>query len=417
MINAWEAISSFALTKRMSRSGLSRTRFEQWQARDVRNWLTHRVPQVGFYDGTAQDLCDLPITDKATIMAQFEAFNTHQITSEQVRDAMACDCQIGALTVGASSGTSGHKGYFVVSDAERYRWLGTILAKTIGDMLWQKQRVALLLPSVTTLYSAAEQTRRINLSAFDLTRDPEEWGRGLVAFNPTVIVAPPKILRLLADMKTPVRPVRIFAGSETLDPIDRPVIEGYFGMPLRQIYMASEGLLGVTCAHGALHLAEDSVAFEFEPVTENLVTPLISSFRRDTQILARYRMNDLLRLSDSPCVCGSPLQVAAEVIGRVDDIFCLKTPNGERFIPPDRLRNAVTDADPSIPDYRLVQTAPDEIELSLPPTVSSEATQKAIAALDHLTDGHARIDLKSAELPCDPLRKLRRVEVRFNNSR
>lgn len=84
------------------------------------------------------------------------------------------------------------------------------------------------------------------------------------------------------------------------------MIEAAFG-PLEQIYMATEGLLAVTCRDGTLHLCEDSVKFEFEPVGEGLVSPLVTAFRRQAQIMARYRLNDLLRLSTSPCRCGSPL--------------------------------------------------------------------------------------------------------------
>ncbi|TIU20141.1 MAG: CoF synthetase, partial [Mesorhizobium sp.] len=116
--------------------------------------------------------------------------------------------------------------------------------------------------------------------------------------------------------------------AETLDPVDRPVIEGFFRLPLDQIYMATEGLFAVTCRQGGLHLAEDSVFFEFEPAGEGLVTPLVTAFRRQTQIMARYRMNDLLRLSDQPCRCGSPLRCVDEIVGRIDDVFRLASPSG-----------------------------------------------------------------------------------------
>ena len=49
-----------------------------------------------------------------------------------------------------------------------------------------------------------------------------------------------------------------------LDPLDRAVIETRFGVRLREIYMATEGLLGVACEHGTLHLCEDTMKFEWE---------------------------------------------------------------------------------------------------------------------------------------------------------
>ncbi|TIX93818.1 MAG: CoF synthetase, partial [Mesorhizobium sp.] len=110
-------------------------------------------------------------------------------------------------------------------------------------------------------------------------------------------------------------------------------------------YMATEGLFAVTCRQGGLHLAEDSVFFEFEPAGDGLVTPLVTAFRRQTQIMARYRMNDLLRLSEQPCNCGSPLRCVDEVVGRMDDVFRLESVAGQVLLTPDILRNAVLKAD------------------------------------------------------------------------
>ena len=75
-----------------------------------------------------------------------------------------------------------------------------------------------------------------------------------------------------------------------LDPIDREIIESNFGARVREIYMATEGLFGVGCPLGTLHLAEDAVAFEWEPSpgSAELVTPIITDFTRSTQIMARY---------------------------------------------------------------------------------------------------------------------------------
>ncbi len=135
--------------------------------------------------------------------------------------------------------------------------------------------------------------------------------------------------------------------------------------------MATEGLFAVTCAHDRLHLAEDANFFEFEPVANDLVTPLVTGFRRDFQIMARYRMNDLLRLSSTPCSCGSPLQTVDEVIGRMDDIFLFTCEAGtDVLVTPDILRNSVLDASREISDFRLVQEADGSVTLQLPPEVA-----------------------------------------------
>ncbi|RWL97858.1 MAG: CoF synthetase [Mesorhizobium sp.] len=409
-----EGVGSFALTCWVSRK--SRADFESWRAVALRRFLDRDLPRAPFYGKAPARLTDLPVTDKALLMARFDAFNIHGLTAAEAWAALARDGRVGALTVGASTGTSGNRGLFVISEAEKYRWLGTILAKAAADLLWRGMRVAVILPQNTGLYDSARKSRLIELAFFDLTMGPESWRDELEAFDPTVIIAPPKILRHFASEGFRLRPKRIFSAAETLDPIDRPVIENFFRLPLDQIYMATEGLFAVTCRRGGLHLAEDSVFFEFEPAGEGLVTPLVTAFRRRTQIMARYRMNDLLRLSKEPCRCGSPLRCVDEIVGRMDDAFRFTSPDGPILVTPDVLRNAVLKADRRIDDFRLVQTRRGSIELRLPPTLPDDAAVAAhqgVSALLEMRKAAATVTLVRAPLSLETGRKLRRVECRL----
>lgn len=348
------ALAAFARSLWVSRRR-SRAAFLAWQDRAYARWLRRDVPQVPFYAGRA----DVPVIDKTRVMAEFAAFNRAGVTAEEGWAAFAGARQVRGFTVGASTGTSGNRGLFVISDAERFQWLGVMLAKALPDVWRRRHRVAVILPLHTALYDSAAQSRMVRLSFHDLNQPWQDWLAALRKEAPTVIVAPPKVLVWLAGQGG-LRPARVFSAAETLDPPDRAVIEAGFGVALGQIYMATEGLLGVSCAMGRLHLAEDVMRFEFEPVGD-LVAPVVSSFTRRTQILARYRMNDLLRLSARPCPCGSPLQAVDEVVGRVDDVFRF----GSVWVTPDVLRNAVLDADRGISDFRLVQVGQDRVELTL----------------------------------------------------
>jgi putative adenylate-forming enzyme len=409
-----EAIGSFALTRFVSRK--SRTAFERWQAAALRRWLHRDLPRAPFYGKAPARLADLPVTDKAMLMGRFEDFNIHGISAAEGWVAVAGAGRVGALTVGASTGTSGNRGLFVISEAEKYRWLGAILAKAAPDLLLRGMRVAVILPQNTSLYDGARKSRRIDLRFFDLTLGPEHWRAALEDFEPTVIIAPPKILRHFATSGFRLAPQRIFSAAETLDPVDRPVIESFFRLPLDQIYMATEGLFAVTCRQGGLHLAEDSVFFEFEPAGDGLVTPSVTAFRRQTQIMARYRMNDLLRLSTKPCRCGSPLRTVDEIVGRMDDVFRLASVDGPILLTPDILRNAVLKADRRIDDFRLIQTAPEMIELRLAPELADEAAaaaDQAVRALLAARKVTATVGLIRAALPLETGRKLRRVECRL----
>ena len=376
------------------------------QSRRLSRWLQNAVPRVRFYGRyVAPALTDLPLVDKATLMTDFAAFNRAGITADIGWAAFAGDKMHGDFIVGASTGTSGNRGLFVISQAERFRWLGTILAKALPGFWRQMHRVAILLPLNTPLYDGANRLRRLKLRFFDIGSD---WENDLLSYDPTVIIAPPKILRQMAEAQMTLHPTHVFSGAETLDPLDRTVIEAHFGAPLGQIYMATEGLLAVSCPHGTLHLCEDTMHFELPPVGDGLHEVIISDFSREVQIMARYRMNDLIRLGPQ-CACGLPQRTVAEVVGRMDDCFDL--PGGT--LTPDLLRNAVVDADRSITDFRVIQTGQATIDILLPDGADKAAVSAAFAALLARKGIDASVTLRSDPLHPDPTRKLRRVENRY----
>jgi putative adenylate-forming enzyme len=410
------AALAFWRTRRLA--GALRTREDVLRRREssLHRFLARKAPRVPFYAAQGgQRLEDLPVLDKAVVQANFERFNTAGVTLAEARAALdAGEDRVRGLVVGQSTGTSGNRGVFVISEVERFTWLGVILAKTLPDILTRRHKVALALPTFSRLYASAGDTGRLQLRFFDLALGLDAWRADLVAYAPDTIVAPPKILRALAET-TDIRPAHVFSGAEVLDPIDRSIIEARFGERVREIYMATEGLFGVSCREGVLHLAEDVVAFEWEtvPGSPDLKSPLITDFTRSTQIMARYRMNDLLRLSDAPCPCGSPLQRVAAIEGRQDDVFELK---GSTTLPvpvtPDVLRNAIVDADRRILDFRVTQTAADRIELSLAADLPADGAEAALAALRRalarIGAADVAIDLRRG-IPSTTERKLRRV--------
>lgn len=363
-----------------------------WQARKLGKWLTHDVRKVGAFRnlaGRGAELDDLPIMEKSDLMADFSRFNVPGITNAQGWEAFAGSRRIGDYIVGASTGTSGNRGLFVISQAEQFEWLGAILAKAVPDFWRHRDRVALLLPLDTPLYDSANETGRLALRFFNISDPLGKYMPALEAFDPTLLVAPPRILRRLAEMNSQLAPRRLFSAAEKLEEFDRAIIEEGFGVPLGEIYMATEGLLGVTCAHGRLHLTEDCMHFEFQTAGEDLVSPVVSDFSRTTQIMARYRMNDLLRLDREPCPCGSPLMVVREVAGRQDDVFCLPSPEGEPVeFTPDILRNAIVDTDRRIDDFLLVQTGEKAMDLHLSGKCPAQVRQAVRESLSGLLDRH-----------------------------
>jgi putative adenylate-forming enzyme len=407
---------AFLRTRWLARRLNSRAAIAAWREDRLRHFLLHFAPQVeAFRYLKGKALADFPIMDKATLMGAFHRYNRFGIKGEEAWRALETGAEIGGCAVGASTGTSGNRGLYLVSDAERYLWLGVILAKALPDALFARHRVAVLLPRNSRLYDAANESSRLALRFFDLNEGVESHITALGVFSPTIIVAPPKVLRILAEADVAISPLQVFSGAEVLDPMDRAIIEKRFAVIVREIYMATEGLFAVACERGVLHAAEDVIAFEWTPgpAGSELVSPLITDFTRRTQMMVRYRMNDLVRLGDRPCACGSALQPLAEVVGRMDDVFEFAPPGARCvLVTPEILRNAIVGADRSIDDFRLLQTGPLSVELVLPPGPQTrlDAAQAAVRALLLRLGVTAEITGRSGPMNMQSARKLRRVE-------
>lgn len=411
---------AFFRTRWLTRRLQTRADIDAWRKQRLELFLEHIAPRAEVFRALkGKALADFPVMDKAALMGSFQRYNRFAITAEEAWRALETREKVHGCSVGASTGTSGNRGLYLVSNAERYLWLGVILAKALPDALSARHRVAILLPRTSRLYEAANESGRLAMRFFDLNEGVDSHIAALNAFAPTAVVAPPKVLRRLAETNLDIAP-QIFSGAEVLDPMDRTIIEQRFGVKVREIYMATEGLLAVACKLGVLHAAEDAVAFEWAPGPpgSGLVTPLITDFTRRTQMMVRYRMNDLVRLDDRPCACGSALQPLREIAGRMDDVFEFAAPGAKNIlVTPDILRDTILDADRSIDDFRLLQTSPMAVELILPPGSQDrlDAAQAAVKALLSRLGVAAEVNGRSGPMTASDARKLRRVERTWRN--
>ena len=393
-----------------------------WQERQLRQYITHQLPHIAAYKNTdVARISDLPIIDKDAVCRHFADYNRDKIPLEWAQQAAANNSTIGRIHVGASTGTSGNRGYYLITNAERYRWLGVILAKTLPDILTKRRRVALALPSYTKLYNSAAKIGRIKIKFFDLSEGVDALIPKLSKFDPTTIVAPPRVLRTVAQSGATLTPYEVFSAAEVLDPQDRQIIEKRFSLILREIYMATEGLFGVSCQHGTMHLAEDVIYFEHLKAygNKNLVNVVHTDFTRSFQLMPRYQMNDLLELARTPCPCGSPLQAIKNIHGRTDDIFKLKGKSGAKImVTPDIMRNAVIGANAAITDFRIYQTGANTVELLLPINLSASIGQAAANRLGGVFENlgvSPKISVTQDPLQIEPQGKLRRVMNKYHD--
>ena len=361
----------------------SREQLLRYQSRQLDRFARRVLTRSPFYRafleaGTA--LADLPVIGKAAFMANFDTINTAGLERDRCLErAVAAeqqktfDSQIGEYTLGLSTGTSGNRGLFVASEAERARWAANIFYRVVKPR-FRRQRVAFCLRANSKLYESVRSVA-FSFRFYDIAEPLNPLAAALTEQQPHILCAQPSLLRELARRRRqgtlPVTPRQLISYAEVLDETDRSLIEGAFGVPITEIYQCTEGFLGHTCAHGTMHLNEDLVHFRRERIDDRRFYPILTDFTRTTQPVVNYRMNDILVLRDTPCPCGSPLTALAGIEGRSDEVLSL---DGQSIFP-DLMRRRVVLATNRIDDYAIHQTGPNRLDIFLESPVYAHAVE------------------------------------------
>jgi len=406
----------------------SREKLERYQRHRMQAFKKRVLSRLPFYRDFAGLPFDCtPVVDKALTLQHFADMNILGLGyAKGLALAQQGACYQG-VTVGCSSGTSGNRGLFMVTDDEREKWAGAILAKALPRKgVFRRHRIALMLAAHSHLYDAANRSHRTTFRFFDLKQGLEAHLKALQDYQPTIIVGPAHVLGILADWtrngELTIKPEKAIAGSEVLTPDLADRIAVAWGSPVHQIYQCTEGFLGITCEMGNLHLNEEYILFEQEWIDKErrAFNPIITDFSRRTQAVVRYRMNDVLIASPFPCPCGSPLMPIERIEGRMDDLLIFPSQKtGWAILFPDAARAAILDAAPSATEFHLLQTGPDRLELGIEGHVPQSEIDAATAALgDGVEQAGGRrpsIHLTIYTPVIDHTTKLRRIHRAFGD--
>ena len=304
-------------------------------ARQTRLWrrmvpVVARTPAIAALAG--QPLDRFPVVSPETLRRDFDRWNTVGLSLEET-EAAARSSEAGGsgevrpgVVAGLSSGSSGHPGLFVSSADERAGYLGHILARLLPvDALVRPTRIALCLRADNRLYGDVARAGRFRFLFVGLAETDQIRFERLQAFAPHVLIAPSHVVADLARCdagadRWPLR--RLFYGAEPMGEAERDWIGAALGIRPDPIYQATEGFLGAPCRLGTLHLNEDVLIVERDPVPgTNRFVPIVTDLRRRTQPMIRVRLPDLLEPLERPCPCGSPLTPVHPVEGRLEDLW------------------------------------------------------------------------------------------------
>lgn len=378
------AVVGHFLRARLRWAMLRGERLARFQQRRARQTVAFAAGHAPFYRQHWQghDLAYwqlLPAVDKALMMANFASFNSCGVgLDEAMRLALDAERQRDArptlrgLTVGLSSGTSGQRGLFLLSPQEQAAWAGTILARTLHHL--RPCRVAFFLRSNSNLYEQVGGSL-VQFRYLDLMTPLGEACALLNGYQPDVVVGPPSLLGLLAEQQRQgalqLRLRQAISVAEVLEPHDAAQIGAAFGVRVDQVYQCTEGLLAASCLQGSLHLQEDLVAVQLDPLAgpcgaEQRYTPVVTDLWRRVQPIVRYRLNDVLLLDEQRCRCGSDWRVIRAIEGRCDDLCYFFGAHGElRPVFPDTLRRILLLAGAGVRDYLVVQEWPGQLRVHL----------------------------------------------------
>lgn len=367
-------LKEYYLARRINRFK-SREQVQNYQKRKLQSHLKKIVPLSPFYqrrfkDNSFSNWMNFPLINKSIMMDEFDDLNTVglkkkeafeiALVSEKTRNFSP---KLKNITIGLSSGTSGNRGLFLVSEEEQARWAGNIIGKVMPTSLFfgKKQSIAFFLRANSNLYNSVNNPK-IAFRFFDLLKEVDEHIRELNDYQPTILVAPSSMLRILAkaqeEGKLSIQPLKIISVAEVLSEEDKEIIEKAFRQITHQIYQCTEGFLAYTCPHGTLHINEDLVIIQKEYLDKEAgkFVPIITDFTRTSQPIIRYRLNDVLTEGEA-CSCGSHFMTLKQIDGRCDDLFYGKRVNEEgiRIIFSDFIRRAAISSTDTSLEYKVKQ--------------------------------------------------------------
>lgn len=391
----------------MSRAGVERRQRELW--RDFAA-VVAGTPAIAHLAGRGLEA--FPVVAPAEIRREFERWNTLGL-GRNAAEAAAAEAEAGksgevvaGVSAGFSTGTSGARGVFLASADERADYLGQALARLLPwDGLLRRRRIALCLRADSALYRDVGKAGPFAFRFFGLGMPVAELQRELAAFDPHVFVAPSHVLAELA--RAGVREgnlERVFYGAEPMGALERAWIGGRIGVRPDPIYQTTEGFLGAACSHGTLHLNEDTLVIEREPVAgTDRFRPVVTDLRRRTQPMVRVLLDDLLEARAAPCLCGSPLAGVEPVEGRVGDLWRW----GDVVIAPREVEAAVSGAVGAGVDWRAVGSA-RRVTVSIDRAVA----ELALGAVGELLRQRG-VDVEVVTAPLGPMTGFKRRRVTF----
>ncbi|WP_315280955.1 F390 synthetase-related protein [Fusobacterium hwasookii] len=418
MKKIFKIISTFIKVRYFSK-WTSRDKLLEYQKKQVEKHLKFLKENSPYFE--KHEITKDFTMNKTFMMTNFDELNTLGVKKDEAMDVALnsektrnFNQKYKNISVGLSSGTSGHRGMFITTPEEQGIWAGTILAKMLPKNNIFGHKIAFFLRADNDLYKTINSFL-ISLEYFDTFKNIDEHIERLNKYKPSMIVAPPSLLLILAknieEGKLNISPKRVISVAEILEKADEEYIKKQFKLNIiHQIYQATEGFLACTCEYGHLHLNEDLIKFEKKYIDEKRFYPIITDFRRTSQPFINYYLNDILVESTEPCECGSILQRIEKIEGRSDDIFKFVNKFGKEIVVfPDFIRRTILFVE-NIREYQVFQINSSLLEIAIL-NINEEQKELIRKEFNKLFSSLEieNIEIKFIDYSIDRTKKLKRV--------
>jgi putative adenylate-forming enzyme len=339
----------------------TRSQLEAYQAKALQRLRVHAYAESPFYQRfhrgyTDSPLSKLPVLTKSMVMENFDDLVTDRAihlndVKEYVANFREGERCLGRYWVNATSGSTGHPGFFLFDDAE---W-AEVLASFARAHEWAGQKVSLThrmkmasVASTTPWHMSAQVGATLKswwMPALRIAANEplESIVAQLNDWQPEMLVSYASMARILADAQIAghlcIHPHLVFTSSEVLTDETRKRIEAAWGhLPFNQ-YAATEtgGIAAETTVHQGMSLFEDHILVEVVDEDYRPVPPgffgdkvLVTVLFNHTQPLIRYELSDSIRLAGTPDTTGLPFARINAIQGRTEDILHLPNRSGEQ---------------------------------------------------------------------------------------
>jgi phenylacetate-coenzyme A ligase PaaK-like adenylate-forming protein len=356
------------------------------QRRQLRALLSHAVANSRFHSRRLggidphrfelSDLPTLPTMTKPEMMANFDQLITdHRLTRRLADEHLASSRVEPSLLFDqyvclASGGSSGLRGVFVQRLDELIQFVATVLRGPLTRIYAQGGpppegvvvgMVAAASPVHSSGFGAATATRfPVRFASAPATLPLAEIVARLNAADPPVLQGYPSLLRQLAHQRRAgqleIAPRSVTSLGETLTHEDRDAITTGFGVPVSDLFVSTEGLVGRSePGSEVLTFASDNCIVELvdhdgNPVKDGVPSAkaLVTNLHNFTQPLIRYELTDQFTAQPSDPENG---HLRATVDGRADTIFRY----GSIELIPFAIRSALATTS-AICEYQIRQT-------------------------------------------------------------